>query len=187
MSTAILTSTESKGVFGSLTFGGYDASRFVRNHVSFNLAPDITRDLVVGLQSIISTAANGSITSLLPSPIFTFIDSTEPYIYLPVESCRAFEDAFGLLWDDKDEVYWLNDALHQALLAMNPRITFAIGKAKSGDPSIDIVLPYASFDLQVTPPAVAESSWFFPLRRAANDTQFTLGRAFMQEAYVEIP
>jgi hypothetical protein len=32
-----------KGVFGSLTFGGYDLSRFVPNNVSFSLAPDISR------------------------------------------------------------------------------------------------------------------------------------------------
>lgn len=32
-----------KGVFGSLTFGGYDLSRLVPNNVSFSLAPDISR------------------------------------------------------------------------------------------------------------------------------------------------
>ncbi|KAL9128508.1 MAG: hypothetical protein Q9217_002835 [Psora testacea] len=157
-----------KGVFGSLTFGGYDLSRFVPNNVSLSLAPDVTRDLVVGLQSITSTTANHSTTSLLPSPILTFIDSSQPQIYLPIESCQAFENAFGLVWNQTDEMYWVDDNLHQILLTTNPNITFAIGNSLTGGPTVDIVLPYASFDLQ----------------RADNESQYTLGRTFLQEAYV---
>ncbi|KAG6991095.1 hypothetical protein G7Y79_00057g090770 [Physcia stellaris] len=174
----------SKGVFGSLTFGGYDASRFYDNGVSFKLAPDVTRDLVVGLQSIMSTFANGSIRSLLPSPILSFIDSTQPFIYLPVESCRSFEEAFGLVWNETYEVYWVDYDLHQKLLSVNPNITFGIGNTEKGGPTVEIVLPYASFDLQAMPPAAPNSTRLFPLRRAANSSQYTLGRTFMQEAYV---
>lgn len=184
---ADLFTTESKGVFGSLTFGGYDASRFIPNRLCFDFAPDITRDLVVGLQSITSRAANQSITLLLPSPILTFIDSTQPFIYLPIESCRAFENLFGLVWSMENEVYWVNETLHQALLSMNPKITFTLGNSVISDPSIDIVLPYASFDLQATPAAVGKAARFFPLRQAADKTQYTLGRTFMQEAYVTNP
>ena len=67
---------------------------------------------------------------------------------------------------------------------MNPNITLTMENSLTGGPTIDIVLPYASFDLQATSPAVTEHSRFFPLRRAANITQYTLGRTFMQEAYV---
>lgn len=84
----------------------------------------------------------------------------------------------------EDEVYWVNETLHQALLSMNPRITFIIGNSVIGDLSVDIALSYASFDLQAIPPAVKKASRLFPLRRAANNTQYTLGRTFMQEAYV---
>ena len=182
----LLTISGSKGVFGSLTFGGYDSSRFVPSNLSFSLAPDITRDLVVGLQSITSTMTNHSTTGLLPSPILTFIDSTQPYIYLPIESCQAFEAAFGLVYNETAKVYWLDDAQHQALLAMNPNITFTIGNSLTGGTTVDIVFPYASFDLLATSPAAETPTRFFPLRRAANDTQYTLGRTFLQEAYVTI-
>ena len=171
-------------MFGSLTFGGYDLSRFVPNNVSLSLAPDVSRDLVVGLQSISGTATNLSTTPLLPSPILTFIDSTQPYIYLPIESCQAFENAFGLVWDETTKTYWVDDNLHQTLLTTNPNITFTIGNSLTGGPTVDIFLPYASFDLQAKHPAVADTARFFPLRRAANETQYTLGRTFMQEAYV---
>ena len=174
-----------KGVFASLTFGGYDSSRLVPNNVTFDLAQDITRDLVVGLQSITSTAADGSQHSLLPNAILTFIDSTLPFIYLPLESCQAFEAAFGLTYNDKLRLYTVDDVLHQSLTASNPNITFQLGNSRNGGPTVDIVLPYASFDLLASPPRVAgNATKYFPLKRAANDTQYTLGRTFLQEAYV---
>ena len=172
-----------KGVFGSLTFGGYDASRFVPNNVSFSLAPDDSRDIVVGLQSITAKDANGSITSLLPSPILTFIDSTVPYIYLPLEACQLFENAFGLVWNATLELYLVNDTLHESLLAKNPTFTFQIADTTTGGPTVDIVLPYASFDLIGEYPLVDDIPRYFPIQ-PGNETQYTLGRTFLQEAYV---
>ncbi len=172
-----------KGVFGSLTLGGYDASRFVPNNVSFSLAPDDSRDIVVGLQSITAKDANGSTTSLLPSPILTFIDSTIPYIYLPLEACQLFENAFGLVWNTTLQQYLVNDTLHESLLARNPTFTFQIGDTTNGGPTVDIVLPYASFDLIGEYPLVYNTTRYFPIQ-PGNETQYTLGRTFLQEAYV---
>lgn len=87
-------------MFGSLTLGGYDAARFVPNNVSFNLAPDISRDLVVGLQGITSVESNGSTQLLLPSAHLMFIDSTVPYIYLPwmlASPSKGSSASFGIL------------------------------------------------------------------------------------------
>ena len=150
----------------------------------FTLAPDISRDLVVGLQSIhTSNTLSDSTTSLLPSPILTFIDSTLPYIYLPVAACQEFESAFGLVWDETSEAYWVNDTLHQSLLSTNPKLTFTIGDLKMGGPTVDIVLPYASFDLEARYPSVLNNTRYFPLQRATSEDQYTLGRTFLQEAY----
>ena len=178
-------STESKGFFGSLTFGGYDLSRQIPNNVTFDLAPDISRDLVVGLQTITSTAANGSAITLLPNGILTFIDSTFPYIYLPLESCQEFERAFDLTWNETALLYLVNDTLHESLIARNANFTFQIANALTGGPTVDIVLPYASFDLLASYPLVAgNATRYFPLQRATNNSQYTLGRTFLQEAYV---
>jgi len=43
-------------------------------------------------------------------------------------------------------------------------------------------LPYAAFDLVADYPLVIDSSRYFPLMRAANESQYTLGRTFLQEA-----
>jgi hypothetical protein len=47
-----------------------------------------------------------------------------------------------------------------------------------------VVLPYAAFDLQAEHPIYANTTNYFPIRRAVNESQYTLGRAFMQEAYI---
>ncbi|KAL8880164.1 MAG: hypothetical protein Q9198_002372 [Flavoplaca austrocitrina] len=173
-----------KGVFGSLTLGGYDTGRFTPNNVSFDLAQDVARDLVVGLQSIISVESNGSQHLLLPSPHLTFIDSTVPYIYLPSDACALFERVFGLQWDETAQLYLIDDELHKELLMRKPKFTFTLGNSLTGSPTVDIVLPYSSFDLTYKPSYDADPIRYFPLLRSADNSQLTLGRTFLQEAYL---
>lgn len=45
-------------------------------------------------------------------------------------------------------------------------------------------MEYESFDLMAEYPIVNNQTRYFPLRQAQNDTQYTLGRAFLQDAYV---
>lgn len=169
-----------------MTFGGYDRSRFDANTtVSISLASDITRDLVVGLQSITSITSNHSTTRtqrLLQNPILTFIDSTLPYIYLPLDACQEFEKNFGLAWDSSAGMYWVNDALHQSLISKNLTFTFTIADTRDGGTAVTIALPYASFDLEVKYPFEADTTRYFPLQQAVNESQYTLGRTFLQEA-----
>ncbi|KAL8785603.1 MAG: hypothetical protein Q9213_003257 [Squamulea squamosa] len=173
-----------KGVFGSLTLGGYDAARFIPSNISFSLATDISRDLVVGLQSIISSESNGSTQSLLPSPHLTFIDSTDPYIYLPTDACESFERIYGLTWNESYAMYIVSDELHRDLLMRNPTFKFELGQLETGGPTVKIQLPYASLDLKYRADFDAAPIRYFPIQRADNDTQFTLGRTFLQEAYI---
>lgn len=167
-----------------MTLGGYDSARFEPNDVSFDLAPDISRDLVVGLQGVMSSESNGSQQLLLPSPHLTFIDSTIPYLYLPLDACILFEKVLGLKWNDSAELYIVDDELHGDLLMRKPEFTFKLGNSLTGEPTVDIVLPYSSFDLKFKPTYDADPIRYFPLKRAANDSQLTLGRSFLQEAYL---
>ncbi|KAL8676315.1 MAG: hypothetical protein Q9186_007162 [Xanthomendoza sp. 1 TL-2023] len=173
-----------KKVLGSLTLGGYDQSRFTPNNMSFSFAPDTDRDTVVGIQSIISTNQDGTTHDLLPAGINAYVDSTVAQIWLPEEACTAFEKAFGLTYDSENNLYPVGNTLHKKLLAQNASITFTLGNSDSGGQTIDITLPYDSFDLQAKPPFTANATRYFPLQRAANETQYTLGRTFLQEAYL---
>ncbi|KAF2229803.1 acid protease, partial [Viridothelium virens] len=168
--------------YGSLTLGGYDTSRFLVNNLSFPFVADSSRDLVIGVQSIKTDAPNNS--SLLTEGISAFIDSLVPEFWLPLEVCTAFEQAFGLTWNETESRYLLNDSAHNALVDLNPNVTFTLGAESSGGDNVNIVFPYTSFDLTATPPLVNKSSSYFPLKRAQNSTQYTLGRAFFQNAYV---
>ncbi|TKA30745.1 hypothetical protein B0A50_02465 [Salinomyces thailandicus] len=179
------------GVLASLTLGGYDSSKFIDNDVQFGFAADIDRSTVVAIRSITTPSDVDSspvATELLPEPIYAFIDSTVSGIWLPVNACRVFESEFGLTYDDDSELYLVNSTLHESLTDRNASITFTLGQTLSGNGTVQITLPYAAFDLTASPPYgdLTDSSYYFPLRRAANDTQYTLGRTFLQEAYFTV-
>ena len=149
------------------------------------MAPNISRDLVVGLHSVTSTNTNHSIiqqATLLSTPILAFVDSTLPYVYLPIEVCKKFESTLGLTWNESDGMYWVDDALHQSLSSSNITFTFTIGETTAEGPTVQIVLPYSSFDLEVKDPFKTHKMRYFPLQQAVNEIQYTLGRAFLQEA-----
>lgn len=169
-------------MLGSLTFGGIDTSRRIYNNVNFTLAHDENRDVLACLQSVTSSYANGTAVTLLSNSIWTFIDSTLPFIYLPLDSCRLFETNFGLSWDSTRQLYTLSSEHHQALLQSNPSFTFRIGNTLSGGEAVSLVLPYTSFDLTAKAPRMPQDTFYFPIRRATNATQYTIGRAFLQEA-----
>ncbi|KAF4550534.1 Hypothetical protein D9617_17g048020 [Elsinoe fawcettii] len=173
----------------SLTLGGYDTSRFEPNNVRYTLGTDNSRDTLVGVQSITTTQSGGSGTvQLLPNPIYALIDATVAELWLPLAACQAFEREFGLVYNNDTQLYLVNSTLHRDLLARDATVSITIGEGTSGNPSTTIDFPYAAFDLTARPPYsnLSVESTYFPLRRAANDTQYTLGRTFMQEAYISV-
>ncbi|OTB00872.1 hypothetical protein M426DRAFT_323986 [Hypoxylon sp. CI-4A] len=171
-----------KQVYGQLIFSGYDASRFKENSASFTMADDLTRDLVVVLQSISYSGSNEA--TLLSDPISIFIDSTDPNLWLPESVCDAFEEAFGLTLDTTSGLYLVNDTHHTSLQNSGAEVTFRLSDVTNGGDAVTITLPYGAFDLTAEYPLVENTSYYFPLKRAANSTQYTLGRAFLQEAYL---
>jgi hypothetical protein len=146
--------------------------------------------VLVSIQSITSVDSSNKQTSLLPASVYAYIDSTVAEIWLPTSSCLLFEKAFGLVWDPDSELYLVSDALHNQLLATNPNITFNIAPwTQPGQTaSVNIVLPYNAFDLTAKPPyqTLNTTSRYFPLRRADNEQEYTLGRTFLQEAYLTV-
>ena len=177
----------SKGGEASLTIGGYDTSRFLNNDVTFDFSSDTSRDLELGVHAIVT--ADGS-NSLLSEPILTFIDSAVSHIWLPIDACQAFERTFNLTYDENLELYLVNDTVHENLVAQNATISFTLGNdltLGSSSPLVTIDMPYSAFDLQLTPDYpnnTNNATYYFPIRQAANSTQYTLGRTFLQEAYL---
>ena len=172
------------GVPGSLTLGGYDQSRFTSNNVSFTFGSDDSRRLTLAIQSITATnTLQGDVTPLVAG-ILSLVDSTVPHIWLPPSACKIFEKAFGLVYDNNTDLYVMNDTVHARLQQLNPTVTLKLGNAVSGGDTVSIDLPYGAFDLQASSPIYTNATNYFPLRRASNESQYTLGRTFLQEAYV---
>ncbi|KAF2468987.1 acid protease [Lindgomyces ingoldianus] len=181
-------------VFGSLVIGGYDESRFdipstTSSNLTFPFYTDISRDILVGIASITTSnsTSSSSSTPLLKNGIFAFIDSTVPHLWLPESVCSSFESAFGLTWNASSKQYTLNTTQHNTLTKLNPSITITLAPqlpATSVENSVSITLPYSAFDLNISWPHASTTTYYFPLKRAANETQYTLGRAFLQEAYL---
>jgi hypothetical protein len=178
-----------RDVLGSLTLGGYDASRLIPNDLTFIFAPDNERDLVVGVVGLTTNTTSKQNTNLLKrDDLNMFIDSTIAEMWLPVEICKAFEDTFGLKYDTKTGLYLVDDALHSSLVAQNPNITFTLGQKYSTEATLQITLPYAAFDLEASPPyrGLRKKSRYFPIRQGQNASQWVLGRTFLQEAYLTV-
>lgn len=169
----------------SLTLGGYDASRFTPNSLSFGLAKDPFRQLVVALERITFSDSDSKETPMLTDGILTLVDSTVPAIWLPLQACHAFERAFGISYQPIANLYIVNDTTHEQMVKQNASVTFTLAQTIGSSASVNITLPYSSFDLEVDDSRLVKTKQkYFPLRRAADDTQYTLGRTFLQESYV---
>lgn len=172
------------GVFANLTLGGYEESLFVPNNLTVDFATngnDLTID--VNTITITSTGGKSQVVSSPSSSFPAFIDSSIPYLYLPTSICQEFEEALGITYDTQSELYLLNDAQYSTLIAKNASVIFTLTNSTSKS-MVNITLPYAAFDWWADYPLVEKSTRYFPLKRAANDSQITLGRVFLQEAYL---
>ncbi|KAL8785250.1 MAG: hypothetical protein Q9195_008723 [Heterodermia aff. obscurata] len=195
-----------KSVPASLTLGGFDSNRFEPHNVSFDLDPG--RNPVVALNEISVTAsplASSNVSLEWPSKsiellgtadggLYT-IDASTPYLWLPKHVCLQFEKAFGLTYDDQLELYTFSSNVTQPedLVGWNMTFTFILADLPGSSRVVSLDLPYAAFDLQLTYPFpglnATQSSGptnYFPLRRAANTTQYTIGRVFLQETYLTV-
>lgn len=147
------------------------------------MATTETRELMVELKSVVSVDPKGDPKSLLVKPITMLLDSTVSHIWLPVDTCQKFESAFGLDYDPISNFYYVDDKLHDQLTKQIANITFALAVPEGDGSVVNITLPYASFDLDISRyhPEAKQVSRYFPLRQAHDESQYTLGRAVFQE------
>ena len=126
--------------------------------------------------------------------LFT-IDSTTPYLWLPETVCSRFEKAFGLVYDESVRLYTFgsNSSMHQTLVTWNMTFEFIVADLPGSSKTVSLSLPYAAFDLQLSYPYpglnatdASSATNYFPLRKATNSTQFTIGRSFLQETYLMV-
>ncbi|EXJ94411.1 hypothetical protein A1O1_02805 [Capronia coronata CBS 617.96] len=196
-----------KSVPASLTFGGVDANRFVPNNITFSLSSDYAPVVAVTSLSVSCSPLQGdSLPSnwvsnpetLLARPqaaLFT-IDSSTPFLWLPETVCDSIASALNLTYDDNLQLYVFpddNSSSPDALAAWNLTFSFTVTDLIESSDAIELTLPYEAFNLQLSYPFpnlnanfTSPPTNYFPLRRAANSTQYTIGRAFLQETYLMV-
>ncbi|KAF4535028.1 Peptidase aspartic protein [Lasiodiplodia theobromae] len=175
---------------GSLVIGGYDQSRSQPSKHNFSISQDTQQSLSVAIQAI---GTNSSLSDPGPRRLLTnghssIIDSTVSQLWLPEDVCNNFATAFGLTYDAKKNYYLINETIHDILVEQKPTITMRVGKPGDTDTKngIQIDLPYAAFDHYIGFPAYQDTRRYFPIRQAKNSTQYTIGRVFLQEAYLTV-
>lgn len=163
--------------------GGYDTSRFDPSTTLSVPMPNRKKTtLVVNLRAIhLYGRTNVTWPAAAVSGSTPFqADSIVPQMWLPLEACKIFEDAFNLTWSDSVETYILTQDSHHGLLQENPSVVFTLSSGEDGSAG-NFTLSYSVFDLQMDYPYVASPTPYFPLKRANNPQQYTLGRMFLQE------
>ena len=171
-----------------MTLGGKDTTRFTPNSITFQFAPDDSKYLSVGVQSINFLNGTEEPKQLASDGFYALIDSTITPMWLPNDTCKAFADAYGLKFDPLKLQYTVSDEQHDKNVKTNPVVSFQLGNLISGGQTVAINFPYAAFDLYFTDPEASDPSpyRYFPLRQAASPSQQVLGRAFLQEAYLSV-
>ena len=187
-----------KQVPGSLTLGGYDAARFQPNDVSFSL--DSNQQPTVTLNSIVASGwKDGNVTLFENSDhgLFT-IDSSTPFLWLPEAAAQRFEETFGLEYNDTLQLYFYpnqsqpNSTLLSELNACIFHFTISDVSGSTQRLSLSLIgQTFTSLSLSYGYPNLGLNSSsqpipYFPVRKAANSTQYTIGRMFLQESYLTV-
>jgi hypothetical protein len=120
---------------------------------------------------------------LLDDEIYVNIDFTLPYLYLPPKTCDLMASLFNLELDNTTNLYLAGNNTDAQYKGESPRFTFDFGDSANGAQRVSVVLPYAALDLHASWPLYNDTRRYFPIRRGS-PAQYTLGRAFMQEAYL---
>ena len=176
------------------------------NSATFTLGPNTQPVVAINSIKVSSNVVSGSSLKLnwTTNPLtlqdisqaeLHTIDSSTPYLWLPEYVCDSFAQAFNLVYDEVLQLYLYadNGTTLDKIRNQNITFTFSLADFPGSSNSVEISLPYAAFDLQLSFPypgldanVTSAPTNYFPLRRAANYTQYTIGRSFLQEAYLTV-
>lgn len=176
---------KSPKAFGSLVFGGYDASLIEMEKALVVPFSEGSAQTTARMRVFVSSISlkNSTTTVTEEVSISTILDSGTSETWLPRQVCAIFEDRFQLQWNESAEMYLIDNALDTALRRTS--VSFTLGIDADSE-TITVELPYAAFDHEVKSPLanITDDTTlrYFPLKRAIDDTQAYLGRTFFQEA-----
>lgn len=173
--------------------------------MTFTLGVDYAPVVAINSISVSASPTNGdslpinwnsnpvSLSDSSHADIFT-IDSSTPFLWLPEAICDNFANALNLTYNDTLQLYLYNNTSSpNTLKSWNLTFTFGISNLPGSSDNLELALPYDAFNLQLSYPFpnldanfTSPPTDYFPLRKAADSTQYIIGRSFLQETYLTV-
>lgn len=147
--------------------------------------------------SLANKSMNPDDNDLIPSDndyLFT-IDSSTPFFWFPEKICDSFAKALGLTYNETLQLYTYgsNSSRYDTIAGWDLNFTFTLSNLPDSSKSVQIELPFSALDHKLSYPFPDLASRpdgdgvrYFPLRKANDSRQYTIGRAFLQEAYLTV-
>ncbi|RYP18033.1 hypothetical protein DL765_004149 [Monosporascus sp. GIB2] len=181
-------------VDGSLYFGGYDQNRIIGDIITETddytkeiTLKDITINVVEGaspwkFESMSGILAQGN-DSISSAGIQVSVDGCSPYLSLPRSTCDALASYLPVDYNEDLGLYiWKTNDKKYAQIIGSPsalQFTFLSG---SNTQNVTISVPFLHLNLTLDAPLVEEPQQYLPCFTGSD--RYTLGRAFLQDAFV---
>ncbi|KAI0409106.1 aspartic peptidase domain-containing protein [Xylaria palmicola] len=180
---------------GSLYFGGYDQNRVVGDILTET--DDYTK--AISLSDIAITVVDGSSPwdfeskngllaanndSISTGGIKVSVDGCSPYLTLPKSTCDAIADHLPVTYNKDLGLYiWQEDKPKYSQIVSSASTLDFTFLAGSNTQHVTISVPFRHLNLTLTEPLVDSDQQYFPCFTGST-SQYTLGRAFLQDAFV---
>jgi hypothetical protein len=187
------------GIPGSAFVGGYDQSRVLgevtaQSYALYSLPIDLL-DIGIGVaegaspftypsKSGLLAQGNSSIGVALP----VLIEATIPYLYLPGSTCDAIASQLPVTFQPDYGLYFWNTAdLQYTRIVTSPAyLSFTFRLNRSDSQNMTINVPFKLLNLTLEEPLAHTPTQYFPCRPLTDGGSYTLGRAFLQAAFVGV-
>ncbi|KAL7628422.1 hypothetical protein AAE478_002625 [Parahypoxylon ruwenzoriense] len=180
---------------GSFYFGGYDQNRIVGDILSYR--DDYTKAISlkdIGIRVIdgsspwqfeslggLLASGNSSITS---GGLQVSVDGCSPYLSLPRSTCDAVAKNLPVTYNENLGLYlWNTDDPKYTQIVNSASVLDFVFIGGSNTQNVSISVPFRHLNLTLTAPLVQQPTQYFPCYTGPSN-QFTLGRAFLQDAFV---
>ncbi|KUJ23119.1 uncharacterized protein LY89DRAFT_693389 [Mollisia scopiformis] len=187
------------GIPPSALVGGYDQSRVLgvvtaQSYQLYNLPIDLL-DIGIGVAEGGSPFADASFSGLLAqgnssigSSIPVLIEATIPYLYLPGSTCDAIAAQLPVTFNsDYDLYFWNITAPNYTRIVTSPAyLSFTFRLNQSNSQNMTIKVPFSLLNLTLQAPLINTPTQYFPCRPLTDAGSYTLGRAFLQAAFVGV-
>ena len=184
---------------GSALVGGYDQSRVLgqvtaQSYALYSLPIDLL-DIGIGVaeggspfkyQSMSGILAQGNSSIGISLPVL--IEATIPYLYLPRSTCDAIAVQLPVTFQPDYGLYFWNtaDPQYQRIVTSPAYLSFTFRLNQSNSQNLTINVPFKLLNLTLEAPLASTPTQYFPCRPLTGGGSYTLGRAFLQAAFVGV-